>query len=102
VNGTEEAKKDQPPPSDPSRAQAIPDFDIYAFNLGDQRRAHRFLGAHLAEGGVRFNVWAPNAKQVAVVGSFNNWNIHAHAMNRRGSTGVWERFIPGLSHGFYY
>ena len=37
-----------------------------------------------------------------MVGSFNNWNIHAHAMERRGSTGVWERFIPDLSHGLYY
>jgi 1,4-alpha-glucan branching enzyme len=87
---------------DPSRLRAIPDLDIYLFNMGEHRRAHRFLGAHLAEGGVRFAVWAPNAERVSVVGSFNGWDVHAHAMERRGSTGVWERFIPGLQHGFFY
>jgi hypothetical protein len=90
------------PPPDPSRLRSIPDFDIYLFNMGEHRRAYQFLGAHLVDGGVRFAVWAPNAQQVSLVGSFNNWNIHAHAMERRGSTGVWERFVPGLQHGFYY
>jgi len=90
------------PPPDPYRLRSLPEFDIYLFNMGEHRRAHRFLGAHLAEGGVRFAVWAPNAQHVAVVGSFNDWNIHAHAMERRGSTGVWEHFVPGLHHGFHY
>ena len=90
------------PPPDPSRLRSLPEFDIYLFNMGEHRRAHRFLGAHLVEGGVRFAVWAPNAQHVAVVGSFNDWNIHAHAMERRGSTGVWERFVPGLHHGLHY
>src|SRR5262249_34316450 len=90
------------PPPDPSKLRSIPDFDIYLFNTGEHRRAHRLLGAHLVDGGVRFAVWAPNAQKVAVVGNFNGWNIHAHAMERRGSTGVWERFIPDLGHGCYY
>jgi 1,4-alpha-glucan branching enzyme len=87
---------------DPSRLRSIPDLDIYLFNVGEHRRIHRFLGAHLAEGGVRFAVWAPNAERVSVVGSFNGWNVEAHPMQRRGSTGVWERFIPDLHHGLYY
>ncbi len=89
-------------PADPSRQRSIPDLDLYLFNMGEHRRIHRFLGAHLVDGGVRFAVWAPNAERVSVVGNFNGWNVHAHAMERRGSTGVWERFIPGLSHGLYY
>src|SRR5579862_3385535 len=48
-------------PPDPSKLRSIPDFDIYLFNVGEHRRAHQLLGAHLAEGGVRFAVWAPNA-----------------------------------------
>jgi 1,4-alpha-glucan branching enzyme len=91
-----------PPAPDSSKLRSLPEFDIYLFNRGEHRRAHRFLGAHLVDGGVRFAVWAPNAESVSVVGSFNNWNIHAHAMERRGSTGIWERFIPGLGHGFFY
>src|SRR5262249_37483118 len=30
------------------------------------------------------------------------WDVHAHPLERRGSTGVWERFVPGLRHGLYY
>jgi 1,4-alpha-glucan branching enzyme len=90
------------PAPDPSRLPSIPEFDLYLFNMGEHRRAHRLLGAHLVEGGVRFSVWAPNAQRVSVVGSFNDWNIHAHAMDKRGSTGVWERFIPNLQHGLRY
>jgi 1,4-alpha-glucan branching enzyme len=89
-------------PADPLRGQSVPDFDLYLFNMGEHRRAHRLLGVHLVEGGVRFAVWAPNARRAAVVGSFNGWDVHAHALGRRGSTGVWERFVPGLGHGFTY
>ncbi len=90
------------PAADPSRQRSIPDFDIYLFNMGEHRRAHRFLGAHLVEGGVRFAVWAPNAQHVSVVGSFNGWDRHRHPLQQRGSTGVWEAFVPGLGHGFTY
>src|SRR5437660_9006912 len=86
----------------PSQPRSIPDLDLYLFNMGEHRRAHRFLGAHLADGGVRFAVWAPNAKRAAVVGSFNGWSVEAHPLTPRGSTGVWEGFVPGLGHGFYY
>src|SRR5262249_26058302 len=101
VSPTEETANGQAA-VDSSKLRSIPDFDLYLFNMGEHRRAHRFLGAHLVDGGIRFTVWAPNAQRVSVVGSFNNWNIHAHAMERRGSTGVWERFIPDLGHGFTY
>jgi len=87
---------------DSSKLRSIPELDLYLFNIGEHRRIHKFLGAHLIEGGVRFAVWAPNAQRVSVVGSFNDWNIHAHPMERRGSTGVWELFIPGLHHGIFY
>src|SRR5205823_2850765 len=53
-------------PADPLRRRQIPDFDLYLFNMGEHRRAHCFLGAHLVEGGVRFAVWAPNAQHVSV------------------------------------
>jgi 1,4-alpha-glucan branching enzyme len=86
----------------PCRPGAIPELDIYLFNMGEHRRAHRFLGAHLVEGGVRFAVWAPNTARVSVVGSFNGWDAGAHPMEQRGSTGVWERFVPGLHHGHTY
>jgi len=87
---------------DSAKLESIPEEDLYYFNIGEHRRIHRYLGAHHVGRGVRFAVWAPNAREVAVVGSFNNWNVHAHAMVKRGGTGVWERFIPDLRHGIFY
>ena len=64
------------------------------------------LGAHLAEvesvGGVRFAVWAPNARRVSVVGAFNSWDGRTHPMQRAGEGGIWELFIPGLGEGAIY
>jgi 1,4-alpha-glucan branching enzyme len=91
-----------PPLPAPARPPVIPDLDLYLFNMGEHRRAHRFLGAHLVDGGVRFAVWAPGAERVSVVGSFNGWDVEAHPMEPRGSTGVWERIGAGLRHGFTY
>jgi len=58
------------------------------------------LGAHLVEHegaqGVHFAVWAPNARNVSVVGDFNDWNPARHPMRRRTDIGVWEIFIPDI------
>src|SRR5260370_14694124 len=42
------------------------------------------------------SVWAPNARRVSVVGSFNFWDGRKHAMQARGGSGVWELFVPGV------
>ena len=52
--------------------------------------------------GVRFSVWAPNARQVAVVGDFNGWSGERHPMRKRAQAGVWECFIAGVSAGERY
>ncbi len=52
--------------------------------------------------GTHFAVWAPNAKRVSVVGSFNFWDGRKHAMQARGSSGVWELFVPGVEEGAEY
>jgi 1,4-alpha-glucan branching enzyme len=84
----------------------LTDFDIYLFNAGDHHRIHDKLGAHFAEvngiGGVQFAVWAPAARSVSVIGSFNNWDRRSHAMRTLGSSGIWEIFIPGLQEGELY
>src|SRR6202030_3995008 len=83
ASGNDQETANHEPSTNLCRHRFLPDFDLYIFNLGEHRRAHQWLGAHLVDGGVRFAVWAPNAQRVAVVGDFNNWNIHAHAMERR-------------------
>ncbi len=84
----------------------ISDFDLYLFNEGKNRYIYKHLGAHpvIHDGikGVNFAVWAPNAKGVSVVGNFNNWDGRRHQMRVRGSSGVWEIFIPNLKIGELY
>jgi 1,4-alpha-glucan branching enzyme len=82
------------------------EMDEYLFSEGTHKRLWKVLGAHLMvhEGvaGVHFAVWAPNADRVSVVGDFNIWDGRRHPMRRRGATGVWEIFVPGLVEGVTY
>ncbi len=86
--------------------QIITDFDLYLFGEGTHERIYEKLGAHpvVRDGahGTRFAVWAPNAQRVSVVGPFNQWNGDVHVMEPRGSSGVWELFIPELGVGTEY
>lgn len=69
-------------------------------------RSYKRLGAHLVkekgENGVRFCVWAPNAKRVSVVGDFNNWNGDINVMEKDEDTGEWSLFIEGIKEGHIY
>lgn len=80
--------------------------DLYLFNQGELFHSYRTLGAHPdrqdGESGVRFAVWAPGARSVQVVGSFNNWNGAGYAMDLVGDTGVWQLFVPGIGPGTLY
>lgn len=64
------------------------------------------LGAHCIEHegaqGVHFAVWAPNARQVSLVGDFNGWDHRRHPMRSRKDIGVWEVFIPDIGPGRAY
>lgn len=75
---------------------------LYLFNEGKSAYAYRALGCHsvCTEDGYdafRFAVWAPNARAVSVVGSFNGWNPEADPMEPCGTTGVWQACI-GIAH----
>jgi len=84
----------------------LTEVDLYLFNAGDHHRIYEKLGAHYANvdgvGGIQFAVWAPGARSVSVIGSFNDWDRRKHAMRVLGSSGVWEIFIPGLLEGELY
>ena len=84
----------------------ITDFDLHLFSEGRHQQCYEFLGAHVhvVDGipGVLFATWAPNAERVSVVGDFNHWDGRCHPMRVRGSSGVWELFIPGISSGVNY
>jgi 1,4-alpha-glucan branching enzyme len=80
--------------------------DLYLFNQGRDYRAYEKLGAHLTsvgdQSGASFSVWAPNARDVSVIGSFNGWNPLSHPLRVRESSGIWEGFIPGVTKGTVY
>ena len=88
------------------KPQLLTDQDLYLFNEGSNYRIHEKMGAHLVifknSPGAIFSVWAPNARTVSVVGSFNSWNPVMNRLESRGSSGIWEGFIPGVSQGTLY
>ncbi len=87
-------------------APLLTDYQLHLFSEGTFYRAYETMGAHLRDvrgvSGVHFVVWAPNAARVSVVGDFNQWDGRRHPMANRGSTGLWELFIPDLGSGTLY
>jgi 1,4-alpha-glucan branching enzyme len=83
----------------------LSEFDIYLLAEGRHRDIATALGAHAMTigdtQGVRFAVWAPNARRVSVVGNFNNWDGRRHPMRAR-LAGIWEIFVPRLTPGESY
>jgi 1,4-alpha-glucan branching enzyme len=83
----------------------LTDFDQHLLGEGTHHRLHEKLGAHLVERdgqrGVHFAVWAPRAREVAVIGDFNEWKPGVTPL-RRHSEGVWSAFVPGLTAGARY
>ncbi len=82
------------------------EVDLYLFHEGTLFESYKMLGAHrtISQGveGVRFAVWAPNAKEISVVGNFNGWNGVQNKMDRIEESGIWVLFIPGLRDGDIY
>lgn len=62
------------------------ELDRYLFGQATHYDIYRKLGAHFAEvkgvKGVYFDLWAPNAERVFLIGSFNGWNETANEMTR--------------------
>ena len=88
------------------RSPSITELDIHLFAEGNHHRIYEKLGAHLNEvngvAGVYFALWAPNARNVSVLGDFNHWDGRAHQMRLIANGGIWELFIPGISAGTKY
>ncbi len=84
----------------------LTDYDLHLLMEGQHYQAWKKLGAHPGEvggkAGVWFTVWAPNARSVAVIGDFNDWDRTAHPMRSRGDSGVWETFVPDAAVGARY
>lgn len=84
----------------------LTEYDLHLFAEGNHLRSFEKLGAHLTEKdgkkGTHFAVWAPNAREVSVIGDWNQWKVGADPMEFRKEAGLWECFLPGVKQGSLY
>lgn len=84
----------------------ISEENIKKFKKGQSYDSYKFMGSHITtyekNKGVSFTVWAPNAKEVYLVGEFNNWNKKSHPMNNINNSGIWNIFIKDVIIGQAY
>ena len=85
---------------------AFTEEEVKKFGAGIYYDSYQKFGAHptveAGISGVHFAVWAPDAMRVSVVGDFNFWDGRRHQMKKRGPSGIYEIFIPGLKPGAIY
>ena len=78
----------------------LDNFLIQLFHEGNCLEMYKVFGAHFEEmdgqKGVRFTVYAPNARSVQVVGDFNKWNGENHYMEKYTDGGIYTLFIPKI------
>ena len=69
----------------------------YLFHEGTNYCSYDYLGAHFLEDGkCAFRVWAPNASQVFVTGSFCDWEDFRYEAYRITAGGIYECIIDGI------
>lgn len=84
------------------------ELDMYLFGQATHYDIYKKLGAHPAEirkkKGILFDVWAPHAAEVYVIGTFNDWDETANPMRRLepSGIGIYETFIPKAKLGDLY
>lgn len=82
---------------------AITELDAYLFGQGTHYEIYNKMGAHVGvkdgKEGVYFAVWAPAAREVYVIGEFNNWNAYGYDMKKISDGGIYDLFIPGAKAG---
>ncbi len=76
-------------------------YESYLFHEGTNYRSHEFLGAHKfvddkMEDAVSFSVWAPRAREVFLIGDFNDWNEENIPMKKFEKSGIWTVVVEGV------
>jgi len=71
-------------------------FDRKSFLSGRCADGYKYFGCHTMGDKTVFRVWAPNAKQISVVGDFNSWDDTALKMHLLGD-GIFEAVTDKLS-----
>jgi 1,4-alpha-glucan branching enzyme len=82
------------------------DYQLHLFHEGNLFQSHQLFGAHVFKVSdkvlTRFCVWAPNAKEVRLVGNFNSWNGEGYDLHRVNNEGVWIIVIDQDLSGSLY
>ncbi len=87
-------------------AMMISDYDVFLFHEGSMQQAYQFMGSHVRRTPsgtyTEFCVWAPNARGVRLVGSFNDWNGLHYKLSKRNNEGIWTIRVDGNLSGETY
>jgi 1,4-alpha-glucan branching enzyme len=86
----------------PSETAGLGELDLHLAGEGRHQRIYEHLGAHVFDEGVRFAVWAPNARRVSVVGDWNRWDGRTDPLEPVGSSGIWSAIVPAATVGSHY
>ncbi len=80
----------------------VTSYDRYLFARGTHYEIYRKLGAHPAEGGTHFSLWAPHAQRVSLLCERSGWRPDVIPLERLGDDGVWSVFVPDMGPGDLY
>ena len=85
----------------------ITEYNAYLFHEGKNYNTYDILGSHMViennKHGVRFSTWAPRAKNIWVVCSKNDFEIHdEYKMTKISEGGIWSVFIEDIEPGTLY
>lgn len=76
------------------------EYNINKFMTGNAQDAYKYMGSHEAVvdgiSGMIFEIWAPDARRVSVIGAFNKWDGRVFQMEKDYDTGIFFLFIPDM------
>lgn len=76
------------------------EYNINKFMTGNAQDAYKYMGSHetVVDGisGMIFEIWAPDARRVSVIGAFNKWDGRVFQMEKDYDTGIFFLFIPDM------
>ena len=87
--------------------EKLTEHDIYLFKEGTHAHLYRKLGCQMLPdsegGGATFAVWAPNAREITVIGDWNGWRRGVDVLKPRwDGSGIWEARVPNVKKGQAY